>query len=69
MRQNPELAALDDALNALEKIDPRHTRGNDLRSSGWLNLPALLAFEDVAKALCFRQHYAPRRSKAQSWLH
>jgi RNA polymerase sigma factor (TIGR02999 family) len=63
-RQNPDLVALDDALTALEKLDPRQARTVELRFFGGLSL------EEVAEVLQVSLSTVRRDWRmAQSWLH
>lgn len=63
-RHNPDLVALDDALTALEKLDPRHARIVELRFFGGLSL------EETAEVLQVSVSTVRRDWRiAQSWLH
>jgi RNA polymerase sigma-70 factor, ECF subfamily len=63
-RNNPDLVALDDALNALEKLDPRQARTVELRFFGGLSL------EEAAEVLHVSLSTVRRDWRmAQAWLH
>ena len=63
-RQNPDLVALDDALDALEKLDPRQARTVELRFFGGLSL------EEAAEVLQVSISTVRRDWRiAQAWLH
>jgi RNA polymerase sigma factor (TIGR02999 family) len=63
-RQNPDLVALDDALTALEKLDPRQARTVELRFFGGLSL------EEAAEVLRVSISTVRRDWRmAQAWLH
>jgi RNA polymerase sigma factor (TIGR02999 family) len=63
-RRNPDLVALDDALSALEKLDPRQARTVELRFFGGLSL------EEVAEVLQVSLSTVRRDWRmAQAWLH
>jgi RNA polymerase sigma factor (TIGR02999 family) len=63
-RQNPDLVALDDALNTLEKLDPRQARTVELRFFGGLSL------EETAEVLRVSVSTVRRDWRmAQAWLH
>lgn len=47
-RDNPDLVALDDALSALEKLDPRHARVVELRFFGGLSLEEVAEVTQVS---------------------
>jgi RNA polymerase sigma-70 factor (ECF subfamily) len=63
-RNNPDLIALDDALTALEKLDPRQARTVELRFFGGLRL------EETAEVLGVSLSTVRRDWRmAQAWLH
>jgi RNA polymerase sigma factor (TIGR02999 family) len=63
-RGNPNLVALDDALNTLEKLDPRQARTVELRFFGGLSL------EEVSEVLQVSVSTVRRDWRmAQAWLH
>src|SRR5262245_11426757 len=63
-RHNPDLVKLDDALTALEKLDPRQSRIVELRFFGGLSL------EEVAEVLRVSVSTVRRDWRmAQAWLH
>ncbi|MBL8208006.1 MAG: sigma-70 family RNA polymerase sigma factor [Blastocatellia bacterium] len=63
-RLNPDLVKLDDALTALEKLDPRQARTVELRFFGGLSL------EEVAEVLRVSVSTVRRDWRmAQAWLH
>jgi len=63
-RNNPDLVALDDALNTLEKLDPRQARTVELRFFGGLSL------EEAAEVLQVSLSTVRRDWRmAQAWLH
>ncbi|MBS1789112.1 MAG: sigma-70 family RNA polymerase sigma factor [Acidobacteria bacterium] len=63
-RQNPDLVALDDALTALERLDPRQARTVELRFFGGLSL------EEAAEVLAVSVSTVRRDWRmAQAWLH
>jgi RNA polymerase sigma factor (TIGR02999 family) len=63
-RHNPDLVALDDALTALEKLDPRQSRTVELRFFGGLSL------EETAEVLRVSISTVRRDWRiAQAWLH
>jgi RNA polymerase sigma factor (TIGR02999 family) len=63
-RHNPDLVALDDALNSLEKLDPRQARTVELRFFGGLSL------EEAAEVLRVSVSTVRRDWRmAQAWLH
>lgn len=63
-RHNPDLVALDDALTALEKLDPRHARVVELRFFGGLSL------EEVAEVMRISVSTVRRDWRtACAWLH
>jgi RNA polymerase sigma factor (TIGR02999 family) len=63
-RHNPDLVKLDDALNALEKLDPRQARTVELRFFGGLSL------EEAAEVLRISVSTVRRDWRmAQAWLH
>ncbi len=63
-RHNPDLVALDDALTALEKLDPRQARTVELRFFGGLSL------EEAAEVLRVSISTVRRDWRmAQAWLH
>jgi RNA polymerase sigma factor (TIGR02999 family) len=63
-RSNPDLVALDDALTALEKLDPRQARTVELRFFGGLSL------EEVAEVLRVSLSTVRRDWRmARAWLH
>jgi RNA polymerase sigma factor (TIGR02999 family) len=63
-RNNPDLVALDDALNMLEKLDPRQARTVELRFFGGLDL------QEVAEVLRISVSSVRRDWRmAQTWLH
>lgn len=63
-RENPDLVKLDDALNALEKLDPRQARTVELRFFGGLSL------EEAAEVLRVSVSTVRRDWRmAQAWLH
>jgi len=63
-QHNPDLVALDDALNTLEKLDPRQARAVELRFFGGLSL------EEVAEVLRVSVTTVRRDWRiAQAWLH
>jgi RNA polymerase sigma-70 factor (ECF subfamily) len=63
-RQNPDLVKLDDALNALEKLDARQARTVELRFFGGLSL------EEAAEVLRVSVSTVRRDWRmAQAWLH
>ena len=63
-RQNPDLVKLDDALTALEKLDPRQARIVELRFFGGLSL------EEAAEVLKVSLSTVRRDWRmAQAWLH
>jgi len=63
-RNNPDLVALDDALNILENLDPRQARTVELRFFGGLNL------QEVAEVLRISVSSVRRDWRmAQAWLH
>jgi RNA polymerase sigma-70 factor (ECF subfamily) len=63
-RNNPDLVALDDALNTLEKLDPRQARTVELRFFGGLSL------EEAAEVLQVSVSTVRRDWRiAQAWLH
>ena len=63
-RHNPDLVALDDALTALEKLDPRQARTVELRFFGGLSL------EEAAEVLRVSVSTVRRDWRmAQAWLH
>ena len=62
-RQSAELVALDDALQALEKIDPRKCRVVELRYFGGLSIP------ETAEALGISEPTVTRDwATARAWL-
>ncbi|QQS48227.1 MAG: sigma-70 family RNA polymerase sigma factor [Acidobacteriota bacterium] len=64
IRQNPDLPALDDALAALEKLDPRQARIVELRFFGGLSL------EETAEVLKVSVSTVRRDWRmARAWLH
>lgn len=64
MRQDPDLVALDDALTALEKLDPRQARTVELRFFGGLSL------EEAAEVLQVSITTVRRDWRmAQAWLY
>lgn len=63
-RHNPDLVKLDDALSALEKLDPRQARTVELRFFGGLSL------EETAEVLRVSLSTVRRDWRiAQAWLH
>ena len=63
-RKNPDLVALDDALNTLEKLDPRQARIVELRFFGGLSL------EEAAEVVRVSVSTVRRDWRmAQAWLH
>ena len=63
-QNNPDLVALDDALTALEKLDPRQARTVELRFFGGLTL------EEAAEVLRVSVTTVRRDWRmAQAWLH
>jgi RNA polymerase sigma-70 factor, ECF subfamily len=63
-RHNPDLVKLDDALTALEKLNPRHSRVVELRFFGGLSL------EEAAEVLRVSVSTVRRDWRmAQAWLH
>lgn len=63
-KNNPDLVALDDALTALEKLDPRQARTVELRFFGGLTL------EEAAEVLRVSVTTVRRDWRmAQAWLH
>jgi RNA polymerase sigma-70 factor (ECF subfamily) len=63
-RNNPDLVALDDALNTLEKLDSRQARTVELRFFGGLSL------EEAAEVLQVSLSTVRRDWRmAQAWLH
>jgi len=63
-RQNPDLVKLDDALTALEKLDPRQARTVELRFFAGLSL------EEAAEVLRVSVSTVRRDWRmAQAWLH
>lgn len=63
-RHNPDLVKLDDALTALEKLDPRQARTVELRFFGGLSL------EEAAEVLRVSVSTVRRDWRmAQAWLH
>jgi RNA polymerase sigma-70 factor (ECF subfamily) len=64
MRLNPDLVALDDALTALEKLDPRQARVVELRFFGGLSL------EEAAEVVQISVSTVRRDWRiAQAWLY
>lgn len=64
MQHHPDLVKLDDALNALEKLDPRQARTVELRFFGGLSL------EEAAEVLGVSVSTVRRDWRmAQAWLH
>ena len=64
MQDSPDLVALDDALNTLEKLDPRQAHTVELRFFGGLSL------EEVAEVLRISVSSVRRDWRmAQAWLH
>jgi RNA polymerase sigma factor (TIGR02999 family) len=63
-RHNPDLVKLDDALTALDKLDPRQARTVELRFFGGLSL------EEAAEVLGVSLSTVRRDWRlAQAWLH
>jgi RNA polymerase sigma factor (TIGR02999 family) len=63
-RRNPDLVALDDALTALEKLNPRHSRVVELRFFGGLSLEEVAEFLQLSVSTVRRDW-----RMAQAWLH
>jgi RNA polymerase sigma-70 factor, ECF subfamily len=63
-RHNPDLVALDDALNTLEKLDPRQARIVELRFFGGLSLDEAAEVVRVSVSTVRRDW-----RMAQAWLH
>lgn len=61
---SPDLVALDDALTALEKLNPRHSRIVELRFFGGLSLEEAAAFLHLSVSTVRRDW-----RMAQAWLH
>ena len=64
LQQSPDLVALDDALTALEKLNPRHSRIVELRFFGGLSLEEVAEFLQISISTVRRDW-----SMAQAWLH
>ncbi|HZS47276.1 MAG TPA: sigma-70 family RNA polymerase sigma factor [Blastocatellia bacterium] len=63
-RHNPDLVALDDALNTLEKLDPRQARIVELRFFAGLSLEEAAEVAQVSVSTVRRDW-----RMAQAWLH
>lgn len=63
-QQSPDLIALDDALTALEKLNPRHARVVELRFFGGLNFDEVAALLQLSISTVRRDWIV-----AQAWLH
>jgi len=63
-RRDPDLVALDDALTALEKLDPRQARTVELRFFGGLSLEEAAEVSQVSITTVRRDW-----RMAQAWLH
>ena len=64
LRKDVDVVALDDALNALSKIDPRQSRVVELRFFGGLSLQEISDAMEIAPATVQRDWTA-----ARAWLH
>jgi len=64
LQQSPDLVALDDALTALEKLNPRHSRIVELRFFGGLSLEEAAEFLHLSVSTVRRDW-----RMAQAWLH
>ena len=64
LRQSPDLVALDDALTALEKLNPRHARIVELRYFGGLSLEEAALFLQLSVSTVRRDWLI-----ARAWLH
>jgi len=64
VKRTPDLVALDDALNALERLDPRQARIVELRFFGGLSLEEAAEVAQVSVSTVRREWRI-----AQAWLH
>lgn len=62
--QNTDLVALDDALNALAKFDPRKSKIIELRFFGGLSVDETAAFLKISQATVIREW-----NSARAWLY